>query len=306
MTDIDVIIVLHQTGDLRLDDNPLYDQTLAGFPSQVAFLPVFVFNPREFRRRKSRCCPHDVIATGPHAARALLAAVAALRKSVSALGSALVVRTGNPVDVVPALAQELGAAAVRWVERPGHDEAREGLGLARALAAAGVASECVGYACTLSHPADLPQSPERWAALAHPKQKKAPRRCNVGGGAPLPGWARGMPKIMGEVGGARLFLGTASRLSFNSSDFFLYRPVAEGRADRSACQGSRGDGGVVARQPAPAPRTTGPGLPPRAEGSGQRGPTVFARGAAVWARRKRCSRDPRPGPRARAPRGLLR
>ena len=61
------VLVWHRR-DLRLDDNSLYyvgesDNT------DVVFFPVYVFDTREFARRKSIANPEwDIILTGPHAA----------------------------------------------------------------------------------------------------------------------------------------------------------------------------------------------------------------------------------------------
>ncbi|MFB6201439.1 MAG: deoxyribodipyrimidine photo-lyase [Halorhabdus sp.] len=115
--------------DLRLGDN----RGLAGdgIDASGPVLPVFVFDPAVMD------------ATGPPRAAFLRAAVAALRQRYRDRGSDLVIRRGNPVDVLPAVAAEHDATAVSW-NRDYSQVARErDTAVRQALADAGVSRETV-------------------------------------------------------------------------------------------------------------------------------------------------------------------
>jgi deoxyribodipyrimidine photo-lyase len=87
------VAVLWFRRDLRLSDHPAL---LAAFRSGTEVLPVFVLDPR-------------LLATDRPRTRRLLASVRALGES---LDGRLVIRSGDAVDVIPALAREVGAATV--------------------------------------------------------------------------------------------------------------------------------------------------------------------------------------------------
>lgn len=79
--------------DLRISDHPAL---LAAVEAGTSVLPVFVLDPRLLAPERPR-------------ARRLLASVRALADS---LDGHLVVRAGDPVDVIPGLAREVGAESV--------------------------------------------------------------------------------------------------------------------------------------------------------------------------------------------------
>jgi len=79
--------------DLRLNDHPAL---LAAVDAASRVLPVFVLDPR-------------LLETDTPRTRRLLASVASLSKATR---GALVVRRGDPVDVIPRLAQQVGATQV--------------------------------------------------------------------------------------------------------------------------------------------------------------------------------------------------
>jgi deoxyribodipyrimidine photo-lyase len=85
--------------DLRLHDHPALMSALAGADRVV---PLFVVDPALVGGRFA----------SPNRTWLLLASLEALRASLRALGSDLVVRVGDPRVMVPALARETGAAAV--------------------------------------------------------------------------------------------------------------------------------------------------------------------------------------------------
>jgi deoxyribodipyrimidine photo-lyase len=90
--------ILWHRRDLRLADLPALRAALEGATS---FVPLYVLDERLLR------------VSGPRTAF-LLGCLRDLDTAYRALGSALVVRTGDPVEVVPRLAAELGARAVAW------------------------------------------------------------------------------------------------------------------------------------------------------------------------------------------------
>ncbi|MEP2829842.1 deoxyribodipyrimidine photo-lyase [Parvibaculum sp.] len=83
--------------DLRLDDNPALAAAAArGTP----VLPLFILDPEEEIGGASRWWLHG--------------SLAALSKSLARLGLPLVLRRGDPAQILPAIAEETGAAAVFW------------------------------------------------------------------------------------------------------------------------------------------------------------------------------------------------
>jgi len=92
--------------DLRLHDNEALTEALR---QADEIIPVYVFDDRLFRG-KTRW--YGFPKTGVYRAQFIIDSIADLRHSLRALGSDLVVRTGLPEDVVPALARETGAS---WV-----------------------------------------------------------------------------------------------------------------------------------------------------------------------------------------------
>ena len=72
-------------------------------------LHVFVFDPLFFAA-KTRLCGFPRV--GPHRARFLLECIADVRGALRARGADLLLRTGPPERVLPALAAAAGAAAV--------------------------------------------------------------------------------------------------------------------------------------------------------------------------------------------------
>lgn len=156
--------------DCRLQDNVLYDNG-AG----ASTLSVYCFDPSQFARVPSCVQPEwDVIRTGPHQARMLLGAVASLRESLRALGSELIIRSGDPASVLPQLALRHQVERVRWHEEPGTDESESSASVRAALLRIGC-QVSVDYGGCLYHPDDLPDA-NSWAALAHPRQKQGRKR----------------------------------------------------------------------------------------------------------------------------------
>ena len=99
MTASDEIGLVWFRRDLRLDDNPAW----AGATAQHRFVvPLFVIDPRL------------VAGVGPYRRRQLLATLQALDYELAGSGGRLLIRTGDPVRVVPETAAALNAGALFW------------------------------------------------------------------------------------------------------------------------------------------------------------------------------------------------
>ncbi|GAB3051845.1 deoxyribodipyrimidine photo-lyase [Intrasporangium mesophilum] len=112
------VAILWFRRDLRLGDHPAL---LAAAEAAQAVLPLFVLDPRLLDRTSPR-------------SRRQLASVAALGKD---LGGALVVRRGDPSEVVPRLAAEVGAAEVHVTRETAPYGRRRDEAVATLLAAQG-------------------------------------------------------------------------------------------------------------------------------------------------------------------------
>lgn len=84
--------------DLRIRDNEIL---LEAIRKADKILPVYCFDPYYFKRN-----PSGNTKTGSLRARFLIESVADLRNSLKRLGGELIVRTGNPAEIIPQLAAE--------------------------------------------------------------------------------------------------------------------------------------------------------------------------------------------------------
>lgn len=110
--------------DLRLHDHP----ALVAAASAERLVPLYVLDPGLLAGRFA----------SPTRTWFLLGTVAALRASLRSIGSDLVVRVGDPREIVPAMASAVGAAGV-WVSRDHGPYGRSrDRAVAEALRAAGV------------------------------------------------------------------------------------------------------------------------------------------------------------------------
>jgi deoxyribodipyrimidine photo-lyase len=132
--------------DLRLDDHePLRLAAAAG-----PVVPVFCVDPRQFG-----VLPSGVPKTGAHRASFLLQGLTSLREALRERGADLVIRTGRPEDILPALARETGATTLRYHEEVASEETTVEAEVEAALTALGV--RCIGsWGHTLLHVDDLP------------------------------------------------------------------------------------------------------------------------------------------------------
>ncbi|KAK1744766.1 hypothetical protein QTG54_004057 [Skeletonema marinoi] len=114
---------------------------------------------------------------GPHLTRRLIDAVYSLRRALRSLGGDLIIRTGNPLQVIPQLAQELLIDEVAFSEIPGHYEFKQSEKLKHIVQYGGPHRCKVFTTCsiTLVHPNDLPTDPDVWKRLARPNEKQKKR-----------------------------------------------------------------------------------------------------------------------------------
>jgi deoxyribodipyrimidine photo-lyase len=90
--------------DLRIHDNEIL---LEATRKADKVLPVYCFDPYYFQPTAS-----GAPKTGSFRARFLLESVADLRKNLQALGSQLIIKIGNPAEVIPQLAEEYQVSEV--------------------------------------------------------------------------------------------------------------------------------------------------------------------------------------------------
>lgn len=188
-------LIWHRKGDLRLYDNELYrvvhEDSVAGTSTRIVSL--FVLDPASYTPRPVASSTSPTTSTtngddtnwwtvteGPHASRALIGALTDLRKNLQALGGDLIIRRGNPLHVVPALAKELRVDELWWNEGlPGFYEQEQSDALKQCL----LGNNAFSYlrirtiaSYSLYHPDDLPRDEESWSRLARPKEKRSKRK----------------------------------------------------------------------------------------------------------------------------------
>jgi len=161
--------------DLRLADNELYS-------NQKTIYSVYIFDPSDYSTRQTGISDGkggqlQSLNHGPHFTRRLIDAVHSLRRSLRSLGGDLIIRTGNPLQIIPQLAQELTIGEVAFSEVPGYYEFKQSEKLKHILQYGGPYRCKVFTTCslTLVHPNDLPTDPEIWNRLARPNEKQKKR-----------------------------------------------------------------------------------------------------------------------------------
>ena len=179
--------------DLRLHDNELYHGLHDENDNSIASISLYIFDNQYFEPQTSIAISPSSAAInekevksvwcGPHAAQALIEAVTSLRNDIRAIGGELLVRVGDPLVIVPQIAQEIDATEIAYNEEPGSYENDLSLKIKQICIMKSMQYDydCneiekpmkliskIGY--TLYHPDDLPFSPDEWNRLAHPKQK---------------------------------------------------------------------------------------------------------------------------------------
>ena len=133
--------------DLRLHDNAV----LAALPPHAtALLPVYCFDPVALGPDAYLGLPR----TGPHRLAFLLETLADLQRRYAALGAGIHFVVGRPEETLPALARQLGAAAV-WASAEHTTEEEEAEDALGAALGPHTPLRCF-ETLTLLHPDDLP------------------------------------------------------------------------------------------------------------------------------------------------------
>src|SRR6478735_7980883 len=94
----DKVILVWFRNDLRIHDNEILSEAVRRADK---VLPVYIFDPFYFKTSAL-----GALKTGSFRARFLLEAVADLRKNLQAFDADLLIRTGDPADVLTQLAEE--------------------------------------------------------------------------------------------------------------------------------------------------------------------------------------------------------
>jgi len=110
----DKTILVWFRNDLRIHDNEIL---LEAIRKADSVLPVYSFDPYYFKPNAS-----GNPKTGNFRARFLIQAVADLRANLRKLGSDLIVRIGNPSEVLPQLCEEYGVNEVYHHREVAHEE----------------------------------------------------------------------------------------------------------------------------------------------------------------------------------------
>ena len=100
--------------ELRIHDQPLFEPLDPGRDEVVA---AWILDPRDHLD-----VVQDFSRAGTHRLRFLLESVRALEESLQRLGARLIVRLGNPEDVLPDLCRDLAIDRLCFVEAPGTEE----------------------------------------------------------------------------------------------------------------------------------------------------------------------------------------
>mmetsp|Transcript_3549 Transcript_3549/g.7460 ORF Transcript_3549/g.7460 Transcript_3549/m.7460 type:complete len:581 (-) Transcript_3549:47-1789(-) len=151
--------------DLRLHDNELYTDASPIFS-------LFIFDPAEFSPRPTGI-QHGVngVTHEPHFTRHLLRAVESLRSNLRKLDGELLIRHGNPLEIIPKLARDLNVDEVAYNEVPGYYEYQQSEELKLSLRSKNIHAYTTS-SLTLAHPDDLPNLQCSWESLTRPKEKK--------------------------------------------------------------------------------------------------------------------------------------
>ncbi len=140
-------ILIWFRNDLRLHDHePLHK----AFSKTEEIIPVYCFDPRQFQRTELGFPKTDYFR-----ARFLIESVKDLRKNLQKLGGDLVVRIGQPEEVIPDLAKHLGVTAVYASKEVTDEEIKVEEKLESALWKENISLETFWNA-TLFHIEDLP------------------------------------------------------------------------------------------------------------------------------------------------------
>jgi len=154
--------------DLRLHDHEPLEQALR---ENAQIIPVYCFDPRQFAQTS-----FGFAKTGVFRTQFLLESVADLRNSLLQLGSNLLLRSGFPEEILPALARELKIHALYFQGEATSEELAVETALENALSLINVKVNRF-WGTTLYHSGDLPfdisQVPELFTKFRQSIEKTA-------------------------------------------------------------------------------------------------------------------------------------
>ena len=163
--------------DLRLHDHvPLHQALQAG----AEIIPVYCFDPRQFGQTA-----FGFPKTGSFRAQFLIESVADLQRSLRQRGSNLMIRTGLPEAVLPALAAEVQADAIAWHAEVTAEEIAVEAAIATQIKAAGQRVQ-TDWGATLYHPDDLPFAVAKLPKVFTQFRKQVERDSTVREALPTP------------------------------------------------------------------------------------------------------------------------
>jgi len=160
--------------DLRIRDNELYQTN----EEVKKIYSIFIFDPQDFHPRSTGISNDDKseqlygVTNGPHFTSRLLHAVHSMRHKLQSMGGDLIVRSGDPVDIIPQITKELQIDEVVWSETPGHYEYIQSETMKKKLLEEVRCNVYTTCTLTLAHPKDLPIDQSTWQQLARPKEKR--------------------------------------------------------------------------------------------------------------------------------------
>jgi deoxyribodipyrimidine photo-lyase len=172
--------------DLRLHDHEALADALRAAP---AVLPVFVVEPRLTAKT-----PLGFPKTGPFRAQFLAEAVADLRRALEARGGTLLVRAGEPGEVLAGLARETGAKLVTAHAEVTDEEVRAERSVRAALEPLGARLR-LSWGATLHHRDDLPFGPAELPPVFTEFRKAVEKRELVRAEFPVPARVPAPPGI---------------------------------------------------------------------------------------------------------------
>lgn len=133
--------------DLRLADNETLVKAIA---NSDEIIPVYIFNPADYGTTE-----FGFQKTGSFRARFIIESVAALDSALRAVGSGLLVKTGNPEVLLPQLATEFNAHKVYAKKEVAYEEKQQEERVEKALWPVNCTLETFSTS-TLYHAQDLP------------------------------------------------------------------------------------------------------------------------------------------------------
>ncbi|MGK7909040.1 MAG: DASH family cryptochrome [Synechococcus sp.] len=172
--------------DLRLQD---HEALYRAVKQQAQIVPIYCFDPRHFTKTS-----FGFPKTGAFRAQFLRESVADLRHSLEQLGSNLIVRTGLPEEVLPAIAQQLEVTAVYFHREVTSEEVAVETALEAKLSALGIRLQEF-WGATLYHPDDLPFDIRRLPELFTNFRKQVEKTSSVRVVFPTPKQLPALPPI---------------------------------------------------------------------------------------------------------------